>query len=104
MAWVFLMIAGLLEMLGVVFMNIYAQQRKKMAILGVAFTFMLSLTALSFALQSIPMSTGYAIWTGIGAVGGTLVSIVFYGESKQAMRLLCIIVILGCTIGLKLIN
>ncbi|NJH85785.1 DMT family transporter [Staphylococcus agnetis] len=104
MAWVFLIIAGLLEMIGIVFMNIYAQQRKKMAILGVAFTFMLSLTTLSMALQSIPMSTGYAAWTGIGAVGGTLVSIVFYGESKHALRLLYIAVILGCTIGLKLMH
>ncbi|NHM92729.1 MULTISPECIES: multidrug efflux SMR transporter [Staphylococcus] len=104
MAWIFLIIAGLLEMIGIVFMNIYAQHRKKMAILGVAFTFMLSLTTLSIALQSIPMSTGYAVWTGIGAVGGTLVSIVFYGESKHALRLLCIAVILGCTIGLKLMH
>ncbi|NJH80311.1 QacE family quaternary ammonium compound efflux SMR transporter [Staphylococcus hyicus] len=104
MAWIYLIIAGLLEMLGVVCMNIYAQHHKKIAILGVALTFMLSLTTLSLALQTIPMSTGYAIWTGVGAVGGTLVSIVFYGESKQAMRLLCITVILGCTIGLKLIN
>lgn len=85
-------------------MNIYAQHHKKIAILGVALTFMLSLTTLSLALQTIPMSTGYAIWTGIGAVGGTLVSIIFYGESKHALRLLCIAVILGCTIGLKLIN
>ena len=104
MAWLTLILAGAFEMLGVVFMNMYAIQKKKWAILAVALTFVLSFSTLSLALQSIPMSTGYAVWTGIGAVGGALVGILFYGESKNALRLVCIFVILACTIGLKLLS
>lgn len=104
MAWLILVLAGVFEMLGVVFMNIYAKTQKKIAILGVAVTFVLSFSTLSLALHTIPMSTGYAVWTGIGAVGGALIGIAFYGESKNAFRLVCIFVILASTIGLKLLS
>ena len=52
----------------------------------------------------IPMGTAYAIWTGIGTAGGTIIGMIFYHESKNIMRILCILLILGSVIGLRLIN
>ena len=60
--------------------------------------------ALSTSMMYLPMSTAYAIWTGIGAVGGAILGMIFYNESKDIKRVVCILVILGSTIGLKLVS
>ncbi|WP_323703461.1 multidrug efflux SMR transporter [Mammaliicoccus sp. Dog046] len=104
MAWFILVLAGIFEMLGVLFINIYAQRNNKLSLLGLALFFSLSFISLSIAMQTISMSTSYAVWTGIGAVGGAILGIVFYGESKSLKRLVFIGVILASTIGLKLIS
>ena len=72
MAWLFLMIAGSFEILGVVLLNELSRTKNKIyVILGLAF--ILSFSTLKFAMVSIPMGTAYAIWTGIGTAGGTLI-------------------------------
>lgn len=63
-----------------------------------------SLALLSYSLQFIPMGTGYAIWTGIGAVGGALVGMIFYNESKDWKRIFFITIVLLSAIGLKLVE
>ncbi|GGI43148.1 DMT family transporter [Mammaliicoccus stepanovicii] len=104
MSWVILIFAGSFEMLGVLFMNIYAKRNNMLSLLGLVIFFGLSFICLSIAMKIIPMSTSYAVWTGIGAVGGAVLGILFYGESKDLKRLFFIAVILGSTIGLKLIS
>ncbi|WP_414046115.1 DMT family transporter [Macrococcus equi] len=104
MYWLVLVIAGLCEMLGVVVINMYVTKKQKRYILLLIVTFAFSLLFLSIALIEIPMSTAYAIWTGIGAIGGAIVGIVFYGESKNAWRLFFMGLILISTIGLKMLN
>ncbi|MMZ69271.1 Multidrug resistance protein YkkD [compost metagenome] len=54
-------------------------------------------------MQSISMGTAYAVWTGMGTVGSTLVGMFLYGESKDAKRLLFIAMVLSAAVGLKLI-
>ena len=63
-----------------------------------------SLVLLQYAMQTIPMGTAYAVWTGIGVVGGTLVGMLFYGESRNWKRILFIFIILIAAIGLKLVE
>ncbi|MBO3077653.1 multidrug efflux SMR transporter [Mammaliicoccus vitulinus] len=104
MAWLVLVMAGLFEMLGVLFINIYAKRNDISSLIGLALFFSLSFICLSIAMNTIPMSTSYAVWTGIGAVGGALLGIIFYGESKEYKRILFIGIILASTIGLKLIS
>lgn len=104
MYWLVLVIAGLCEMLGVVVINMYVTKKQKRYILLLIVTFAFSLLFLSIALIEIPMSTAYAIWTGIGAIGGAIVGIVFYGESKNTWRLFFMGLILISTIGLKMLN
>ena len=104
MAWLILIMAGLFEMLGVLFINIYSKRNNVKSLLGLMLFFGLSFICLTIAMNSISMSTSYAVWTGIGAVGGALLGIIFYGESKNIKRILFIGIILASTIGLKLIS
>ncbi|ATD30033.1 hypothetical protein BHM04_02105 [Macrococcus sp. IME1552] len=104
MYWLILVLAGFFEMLGVVVINMYSNTHQKRYVLLLIFTFACSLYFLSVALIAIPMSTAYAIWTGIGAIGGAIVGILFYGESKNVLRLFFMGLILASTIGLKLFH
>lgn len=103
MYWLILVLAGIFEMLGVVVINMYSNTHQKRYVLLLIYTFACSLYFLSVALIAIPMSTAYAIWTGIGAVGGAIVGILLYGESKNVLRLFFMGLILASTIGLKLL-
>ncbi|WP_125574003.1 DMT family transporter [Levilactobacillus huananensis] len=104
MAWIWLIFAGLCEMSGVTFMN-WAIHRRTWwlwTLMVIGFTF--SFGALDIALQTLPMGTAYAVWTGIGAAGGVLTGMLFFGESKDWRKLLWVAVILIAVIGLKLIS
>ena len=72
-----------------------------MSFLGLAF--ILSFSTLKFAMVSIPMGTAYAIWTGIGTAGGTLIGMIFM-ESLRISRILCILLIIISVVGLRLIS
>ncbi|MDQ7113044.1 SMR family transporter [Staphylococcus simulans] len=104
MAWLYLFIAGCFEILGVILLNELNRTGKKfyIVLLGIAFIF--SFSILSLAMNSIPMGTAYAIWTGIGTGGGAIISMIFYNESKNIWRILCIVLIVVSSVGLKLIS
>ena len=55
-------------------------------------------------MHEIPMGTAYAIWTGIGTAGGTIIGMLFYKESKHFSRIICILMILVAVVGLRLIG
>lgn len=61
-----------------------------------------SLYYLAQAIKAIPLGTGYAIWTGIGAAGTAILGIILFAESTQPMRLFCIALIISGIVGLKL--
>ncbi|WP_249291973.1 DMT family transporter [Metabacillus flavus] len=103
MAWIVIVAAGLFEMLGVVLLNRVARNRSILNILLLAASFTASFSLLSIAMQSLPMGTAYAIWTGIGAAGGAMLGMILYGESKEWRRIFFIALILGSTVGLKVI-
>jgi paired small multidrug resistance pump len=104
MAWLSLILAGLLETFGVAMINRLHTKRNWQTIVLLIIGFGLSLLLLSYSLNFIPMGTGYAIWTGIGVVGGTLVGMIFYGESRDWKRLVFIALVLVAAIGLKLVS
>lgn len=104
MDWIILIVAGLFEMFGVTMINRLSIKRTFSTVLLIILGFGVSLTLLSIALKTIPMGTGYAIWTGIGVVGGSIIGMLFFCESKDWKRLLCILVILLSSIGLKMIS
>jgi quaternary ammonium compound-resistance protein SugE len=59
---------------------------------------------LALALKTIPVGTGYAVWTGIGAVGTAILGIILFAEPATAARLLCIGFIVAGILGLKLVS
>ena len=63
-----------------------------------------SFYALTKAIESIPVGTAYAIWTGIGAFGTILVGIYFYGEPAGALRLFFLFTLVASIVGLKLVS
>ncbi|MBZ7938475.1 QacE family quaternary ammonium compound efflux SMR transporter [Campylobacter sp. W0018] len=104
MAWMFLIIAGICEIIGVIIMKKYINTHAKKYLLALILCFMCSFMSLSLSMQSIAMSIAYAIWTGIGAVGSVVVGVVLFKESKNFLKLLFILVILISTIALKLLS
>ncbi|MBU8967595.1 multidrug efflux SMR transporter [Bacillus altitudinis] len=103
-SWLLLIGAGILEMLCVTMMNQFQKDRHVKWIFFIAAGFSLSFLMLSLAMNTIPMGTAYAIWTGIGAAGGAIVGMMFYGESKDAKRIFFIALILSAAVGLKIIE
>lgn len=104
MAWLAIVVAGFCEVFGVAMMNRWQEKRTYSTIVFLISSFGLSLILLSYAMRTVPMGTAYAIWTGIGASGGALIGILFFGESKDWKRIVFILMILVSAIGLKLIS
>jgi quaternary ammonium compound-resistance protein SugE len=63
-----------------------------------------SVFLLSLSLRTLPVGTGYAVWTGIGAAGTAILGMAVLGDSVAPMRVLCIGLILAGVVGLKLIS
>lgn len=104
MAWLSLIAAGLFETAGVLSINRLNRERNAKSLLLLTGAFGASFLLLAYAMEFLPMSTAYAIWTGIGASGGTLAGMWIYGESKDWRRILFILMILGAAGGLKLVE
>lgn len=104
MAWFLLVIAGLCEVAGVWGMKAFAEMKKIKHMIIVIAAFGLSLALLTFAFETIPTSTAYAVWTGLGATGSTIMGIIVYKDSKDWKRLLFISMIIIGVVGLKIFS
>lgn len=100
--WMLLMIAGLLEVgwaIGLKYTHGFS--RLWPSVFTIA-SMVVSMTLLALALKTIPVGTGYAVWTGIGAVGTAVLGIVLFHEGTELTRLVSISFIVLGIIGLKL--
>ena len=104
MAWISLILAGLCEMFGVAMINKLHIDRNRQSLVLLILGFGASFVFLAYSMETLPMGTSYAIWTGIGASGGAILGMLFYGESKDWKRLVFIGMVLGAAIGLKLVS
>ena len=102
MAWISLAIAGILEVLWAIGLKYTEGFSKLWPSLFTVFGMIASFYFLAKALKVIPVGTGYAVWTGIGATGTAILGIVLFGESAAPARVACITVIVAGIIGLKL--
>ena len=104
LAWILLVIAGLLEIVWSVSMKASEGFTKShftsITLVAAALSFWL----LGLALRQLPVGTAYAAWTGIGAVGTALLGIVLFAEPATAARLACIGVIVAGIFGLKMVS
>lgn len=104
MAWIVLILAGIGEIVGVMGLNLWHARRSKASVALLFCGFVASFLLLTEAMKSISMGTAYAVWTGIGTVGATLIGMLFYGESRQWLRIVCLALVVGSAVGLKVIG
>ncbi len=103
MAWTFLIIAGILEIgwaIGLKYTEGFSRLWPSVATLC---SMIASIALLSVSLKTIPVGTGYAVWTGIGAAGTAIIGMAFLGESRETLRILCILLIIAGVLGLKFV-
>ena len=104
MAWALLGIAGILEIAFAYSMkSSEGFTRLTPGLLTIA-TGVSSVFLLSLSLRTLPVGTGYAVWTGIGAAGTAILGMAVLGDSTAPLRVLCIVLILAGVVGLKLIS
>lgn len=102
MAWVYLVVAGLLEVVWAVGLKYSEGFSRLVPSMVTAVAAAASFWLLAVALKHIPLGTGYVIWVGIGAVGTALVGMWLFNEPATVARLVCIGLIVAGIIGLKL--
>lgn len=103
MSWVYLIMAGCMEILGIITMKKFVASGCKLFLLGMALQFMISFSLLSLAMRGISMSVAYAVWTGIGAAGGVCVGILFFKEQKSVAKFFFLALIIFSCVSLKLL-
>jgi quaternary ammonium compound-resistance protein SugE len=104
MAWILLFVAGVMEIGWAIGLK-YTEGFTRLVPSVLTLTCMIgSIILLGLALKSLPVGTGYAVWTGIGTVGTALLGIALFGEPATALRLISIGLIVSGIIGLKLVT
>ena len=102
MAWIYLLLAGLLEVVWAGSMKLSDGFSKPLPAVVTIVTMIGSFALLAMAMRSLPLGTAYTIWTGIGAVGAAVTGIILLGESASPMRIASLACIVIGIIGLKM--
>lgn len=102
MAWFYLFVAGLFETGWAIGLKYTHGFTKLWPSVATGFAMVASFVFLSLALKSLPVGTAYAVWTGIGAVGTVVLGMILLGEPRDALRTICIGLIIAGIAGLKL--
>jgi quaternary ammonium compound-resistance protein SugE len=104
MAWAYLAIAGLFEIGWAIGLKYTDGFTRLWPSLWTITSMIASIVLLGLALKTLPVGTGYAVWTGIGAVGTAVLGIYLFNEPATALRLISIGLILSGIVGLKLVT
>ena len=102
MAWLYLFLAGLSEIGWAIGLKYTAGFSRLVPSVLTIVCMIVSLGLLGLALKTLPIGTGYAVWTGIGTIGTAILGIILFNEPATAMRLACIALIVCGIAGLKL--
>jgi quaternary ammonium compound-resistance protein SugE len=104
MAWALLLVAGLLEVawaVGLKYTDGFSRPLPTALVVGAMIG---SVWLLAIALRTIPVGTGYAVWTGVGAVGTAILGMYLFNESRDFARVACIGLIVAGIVGLKVVT
>ena len=104
MAWLWLVVGGLFEVGFTTSLRFVDGFRNVPWTIAFLVSVALSMALLELASRSIPMGTAYAVWGGIGALGTVLVGIFWFGEPATTLRMLLLLGLVGCIVGLKLVH
>ena len=104
MAWIYIVIAGLIEIawaVGLKYTNGFTKPLPTtLVVLGMILTYVM----LAQGIKTVPVGTAYAVWTGIGAAGTAIWGIAKLGEPFTPARVICLAMIIAGTVGLKLVS
>ncbi|MEO5998538.1 MAG: multidrug efflux SMR transporter [Chitinophagaceae bacterium] len=104
MSWIILILAGLFEVGFTTCLKLSENFTNIKWSIGFFLCITASFVLLNKATQVIPIGTGYAVWTGIGAAGTVIIGIIFFKEPAFFWRLFFIVLLIGSIIGLKLVS
>jgi quaternary ammonium compound-resistance protein SugE len=102
MAWLLLVLGGCFEVGFTTCLRFVDGFRNVPWTLGFLASVTLSMGLLEVASRTIPMGTAYAVWGGIGALGTVIVGIAFFAEPAGTVRMLLLLGLIGCIVGLRL--
>jgi quaternary ammonium compound-resistance protein SugE len=102
MPWTLLLLAGLLEIGWAVGLKYVDGLSRPIPLALTGAAMVGSVVLLGMAMRSLPLGTAYAVWTGIGSVGTVIAGMVLFAEPADALRLICIAMIVAGIVGLKL--
>jgi quaternary ammonium compound-resistance protein SugE len=104
MAWIYLLIAGILEVVWAVGMKYSEGWTKLYPSIFTIVSMIIGFYFLSMAVKSLPLGTAYAVWTGIGTIGTVIFGIIFFKEPMDTIKIVCILLIVTGIVGLKLFH
>jgi quaternary ammonium compound-resistance protein SugE len=102
MAWLILVVAGLMEMAWAVLLKQSHGFTRVGPTIGFFVTLLLSMFLLAQSLRTLPVGTAYAVWTGIGAAGTAIAGMTWLGESRDPLKIVSLALLLLGIIGLRL--
>lgn len=102
MAWVLLVVAGIFEIGWAIALKYTEGFSRLWPTVLFTLSMLVSVWLLAVALKTIPVGTGYAVWTGIGAAGTAILGMVLLGESRDGWRIFSIVLIITGIVSLKL--
>lgn len=102
MAWIYILIASVFEISWAIGLKYTDGLTKLWPSVFTVVAMILSFYFLALGVKDIPIGTGYAVWTGIGAVGTVILGMILFDESRELIRVLFILMIVGGIVGLKL--
>ncbi|ASQ91203.1 QacE family quaternary ammonium compound efflux SMR transporter [Prosthecochloris sp. GSB1] len=104
MSWIYLIVAGLFECMWAVGLKYSDGFSRFVPTLLTISAMLVSFVMLSLAMKTIPVGTAYAVWTGIGAVGVVVAGMVLFDESRDLLRIGCVLMIVSGIVGLKVLS
>lgn len=102
MAWIILLLAGILEIGWAVGLKYTEGFTKPLPTILTGASMVASVVLLGIAVRTLPLGTAYAVWTGVGTVGTVILGIFLFAEPATAVRLGCISLIVAGIAGLKM--
>lgn len=104
MQWFYLILAGFFEVGWAVGLKFSDGFTKIIPSIFTVVTMAASLYFLSLSLKTLPLSSSYAIWTGIGTIGTVILGIIIFKEPISIVRIVCVLLIVAGIVGLKLVS
>ncbi|MCE7010253.1 SMR family transporter [Kibdelosporangium philippinense] len=104
MGWIALLVSGLFETVWAAALSASRGLTKPLPTIIFVAALVISMLGLGYALRTVPIGTGYAVWVGIGAVGTAVYGMVAMGDPASAGRITCLVLIVAGVVGLKVLH